>query len=300
MSEEMTFMEDAQTMTFDEIVRLARIAANLGVNKIRLTGGEPLVRRGLPELTRRLWRIEGLDDISLTTNGVGLVKQAQALYDAGLRRINVSLDTLNEARFEQLSRRKALAKVLAGLKAARECGFDPIKINTAAMRGFTEDDILDLVAFARENDYQLRFIEFMPLDANDIWGKNLFLPGKTILDIIAAVYPLERVEADENTKHDAAKRYRFKDDRGEIGVIASVSEPFCEQCNRIRLTADGKLRTCLFALHETDLLAPLRAGASDETLENPIINPVRSKAPGHQIHMKDFVKPSRNMSRIGG
>ncbi len=298
MPEDMEFIEDSKVMTFDEIVRLACIGVDLGINKIRLTGGEPLVRRGIPELIRRLWQIEGLKEISLTTNGIGLAKQAKALYEAGLRRINVSLDTLNEEKFERMTRRKVLSKVLEGLKEAQRCGFHPIKVNAVAMRGFIEDDILELTQFARENSYELRFIEFMPLDADDIWGQNLFFPGKAIINKINEVYSLEPVSMNGN--HEPAKRYRFTDSDSDIGVIASVTEPFCEQCNRVRLTADGKLRTCLFSLTETDLLTPLRAGASDEAIANLMIEAVKGKEAGHKINSADFVKPSRNMSRIGG
>jgi GTP 3',8-cyclase len=300
MPEEMEFMEDEKVMTFDEIIHLARIFVDLGINKIRITGGEPLVRRGVAELIERLWRIEGLKDISLTTNGIGLITQAQALYDAGLRRINVSLDTLNEEKFEQITRRKVLSRVLAGLKEAQRCGFNPIKVNAIAMRGFTEDEILDLTEFAREYDYHLRFIEFMPLDGDDIWGRSMFLPGKEILQKIDSVYPLEPIGTNGDNKHAPAKDYRFADGKGEVGIIASVSEPFCESCNRLRLTADGQLRTCLFSLTETDLLTALRAGAPDEVIADYIIESVKQKEAGHKINAADFVKPKRNMSMIGG
>ena len=300
MPEDMEFMEDEQIMTFDEIIRLARIFVDLGVNKIRLTGGEPLVRRGIPELIRRLRSLEGLKDISLTTNGIGLIKQAKDLYDAGLRRINVSLDTLNEVKFEQMTRRKVLSKVLEGLQEAQRCGFNPIKVNAVAMKGFTDDEIVDLAKFSRENSYQLRFIEFMPLDADDIWGRNMFIPGKEIINKINGIYPLEPVKVNGNAKHDPAKLYQFADGKGDVGFISSVTEPFCEQCNRIRLTADGQLRTCLFSITETDLLTPLRAGASDETIGDLIIEAVKQKEPGHQINAVNFVKPKRNMSMIGG
>ncbi len=293
-------MEDDAIMTFDEIVHLARIFVDLGINKVRLTGGEPLVRRGIPELIKQLRELKGLKDISLTTNGIGLIKQAKALYDAGLRRINVSLDTLDEAKFEQMTRRKVLSRVLAGLQEAQRCGFDPIKVNAVAMKGFTDDEIVDLAKFARDNSYQLRFIEFMPLDADDIWGRNMFIPGTEIIDKIDAVYPLNPVEMNGDAKHDPAKCYRFTDGKGDVGFISSVTEPFCEQCNRVRLTADGQLRTCLFSITETDLLTPLRAGASDETIGNLIIEAVKQKEPGHQINAANFVKPKRNMSMIGG
>jgi cyclic pyranopterin phosphate synthase len=207
---------------------------------------------------------------------------------------------LNAEKFEQMTRRKVLSKVLEGLEEAQRCGFHPIKVNAVAMRGFTDDEIVDMAKFARDNAYELRFIEFMPLDADDIWGRNMYLPGREIIDKINGVYPLERVQMNGNAKHEPAKRYRFTDGAGDIGVIASVTEPFCGQCNRVRLTADGQLRTCLFSIIETDLLTPLRAGASDETIANLIIDAVGKKEAGHQINATNFVKPKRNMSMIGG
>ena len=300
MPEDMTFMPDAALMTFDEILRLTHIFVALGVNKIRITGGEPLVRPEVPTLIRRLTQVEGLKDISLTTNGIGLIKQAQDLYDAGLRRINVSLDTLNEEKFEQMTRRKVLSRVLQGLKTAHDCGFNPIKVNAVAMRGFTDDEIVDLATFARQNEYQLRFIEFMPLDADDVWGRNMYIPGKEIIDRINAVYPLTSVTLNGESKSDTAQRYRFSDNGNEVGVIPSVSEPFCENCNRVRLTADGKFRTCLFSLTETDLLTPLREGVSDAVIVALILDAVAQKEAGHKINASDFIKPERNMSRIGG
>lgn len=300
MPEDMVFMPDSALMTFDEILHLTRIFVELGVNKVRITGGEPLVRPGVPALIKQLGQIGGLKDISLTTNGIGLITQAQALYDAGLRRINVSLDTLNEEKFEQMTRRKVLSRVIEGLKAAHNCGFNPIKVNAVAMRGFTDDEIVDLATFARENSYQLRFIEFMPLDADDIWGRNMFIPGKEIIEKINAIYPLEPIVLNGEAKNDTAKRYRFADNDNEVGVIPSVSEPFCESCNRVRLTADGKFRTCLFSLTETDLLTPLREHAQDEVIAHLILDAVAQKEAGHKINAVDFIKPERNMSRIGG
>ena len=300
MPEDMTFMPDSAVMTFDEILHLARIFVSLGVDKVRITGGEPLVRPGVPTLIRRLMQLEGLKDISLTTNGIGLINQAQTLYDAGLRRINVSLDTLNEEKFEQMTRRKVLARVLEGLKTAHDCGFNPIKVNAVAMRGFTDDEIVDLATFARQNDYQLRFIEFMPLDGDDVWGRNMYIPGKEIIAKIDAVYPLAPVTLSGDSKSDTAQRYRFADNGNEVGIIPSVSEPFCENCNRVRLTADGKFRTCLFSLTETDLLTPLREGAPDEVITGLILDAVSQKEAGHKINAADFIKPERNMSRIGG
>ena len=300
MPEDMTFLPDAAVMTFDEILHLTRIFVGLGVSKIRITGGEPLVRPEVPTLIRQLTQVEGIKDISLTTNGIGLIRQAQALYDAGLRRINVSLDTLNEEKFEQMTRRKVLSRVLEGLKTAHNCGFNPIKVNAVAMRGFTDDEIVDLATFARQNEYQLRFIEFMPLDADDVWGRNMYIPGKEIIDKINAVYPLTPVTLNGEAKSDTAQRYRFSDNGNEVGVIPSVSEPFCENCNRVRLTADGKFRTCLFSLTETDLLTPLRDGVSDAAIVALILDAVAQKEAGHKINAADFIKPERNMSRIGG
>ena len=300
MSEDMQFIDKSKIMTFDEIDQLIRIAVGLGVNKVRITGGEPLVRPNLSDLILRVLEIDGIKDVSLTTNGIGLAKQAQALYDAGLRRINVSLDALSEAKFEQITRRKALTKVLEGLKEANRCGFNPIKINAVAMRGFTEEEVVKLVSFARKNSYEMRFIEFMPLDADDIWGRNMFVPKKELVDKISELYPLEPIESSSTLKHETAKNYQFKDGIGRVGFISSVSEPFCDDCNRVRLTADGKFRNCLFATEETDLLTPLRKGASDEVIADMMIESVAKKKAGHLINSVDFIKPKRNMSMIGG
>ena len=300
MSEDMQFINKSEIMTFDEIDQLVRIAVGLGVNKVRITGGEPLVRPNLSDLILRVLEIDGIKDVSLTTNGIGLAKQAQALYDAGLRRINVSLDTLSEAKFEQITRRKALTKVLEGLKEANRCGFNPIKINAVTMRGFTEEEVVKLVSFARKNSYEMRFIEFMPLDADDIWGRNMFVPKKELVDKIRELYPLEPIESSSMLKHETAKNYQFKDGIGRVGFISSVSEPFCDDCNRVRLTADGKFRNCLFATEETDLLTPLRKGASDEVIADMMIESVAKKKAGHLINSVDFIKPKRNMSMIGG
>jgi cyclic pyranopterin phosphate synthase len=300
MSEDMQFIDKSKIMTFDEIDQLVRIAVGLGVNKVRITGGEPLVRPNLSDLILRVLEIDGIKDVSLTTNGIGLAKQAQALYDAGLRRINVSLDTLSEAKFEQITRRKALTKVLEGLKEANRCGFNPIKINAVTMRGFTEEEVVKLVSFARKNSYEMRFIEFMPLDADDIWGRNMFVPKKELVDKISELYPLEPIESSSTLKHETAKNYQFKDGIGRVGFISSVSEPFCDDCNRVRLTADGKFRNCLFATEETDLLTPLRKGASDEVIADMMIESVAKKKAGHLINSVDFIKPKRNMSMIGG
>ena len=288
----------SEILTFEEIKRLSEIFVGLGVNKIRLTGGEPLIRRDIPKLVQHLNGIEGLKDLSLTTNGFRLKDLAEELYTAGLKRINVSLDTLNPHKFARLTRRDALHRVLEGLDVAKKCGFSPIKINVVAIRGFTEDEILDFARMAKTTTFIVRFIEFMPLDMDDRWKKIKFIPGEEIVDKINTVYPLEPLEASPNS--DAAKCYRFKDGLAEIGVVASVSEPFCGNCNRLRLTADGKLRTCLFSLDETDLKSLMRDGTSDEELERIIIKAVKNKEPGHKIHTVGFVKPKRSMSMIGG
>ena len=285
-------------MTFDEIVRLVGISVGLGINKVRLTGGEPLVRRNLPELIERLFAIRGLTDVSLTTNGIGLASQAQKFYDVGLRRINISLDSLSEVKFAQITRRNLLGQVLAGLEAARQVGFDPIKINAVPMRGFTEDEVLDLVEFARNNGYEMRFIEFMPLDADNIWEQEIFIPNAELKDRIDQTFPLR--EEDSRRQNATAKDYQFRDGKGKVGFISSVTEPFCQDCNRVRLTADGKFRNCLFALEETDLLTPLRHRATDRHLADLMRQSVADKAEGHSINSQNYIKPERTMSMIGG
>jgi cyclic pyranopterin phosphate synthase len=298
MPEEMAFYDRAEILTYEEILRLAGIVAKLGVTKIRLTGGEPTVRRDLPVLIRGLLEISSLRDLSMTTNGARLAEMAQELYDAGLRRLNVSLDSLDREAFARVTRRDMLDRVLAGLSAAARAGFRPIKVNAVAMRGVTEGELLAFARLARENPYEVRFIEFMPLDGDNLWERQKILTGREIVAGIHAVYPLERVDAGPTP--DPATRYRFVDGSGEIGIIASVTEPFCSHCNRIRLTADGKLRTCLFSLEETDLRAPLRDGASDCEIAAIIADAVSRKEASHLINSADFVKPERNMSQIGG
>ena len=298
MPEEMDFVERSEIMTFDEIVRLVGISVGLGINKVRLTGGEPLVRRNLPELIERLFAIRGLTDVSLTTNGIGLASQAQKFYDVGLRRINISLDSLSEVKFAQITRRNLLGQVLAGLEAARQVGFDPIKINAVPMRGFTEDEVLDLVEFARNNGYEMRFIEFMPLDADNIWEQEIFIPNAELKDRIGQTFPLQG--EDSRRPHATAKDYQFRDGKGKVGFVSSVTEPFCQDCNRVRLTADGKFRNCLFALEETDLLTPLRHHATDRHLADLMRQSVADKAEGHSINSQNYIKPKRTMSMIGG
>jgi cyclic pyranopterin phosphate synthase len=298
MPEEMEFYPKELILSYEEILRLARVASGLGVDKIRLTGGEPLVRRDVAKLIRGLHELGTLKDLSLTTNGARLEQMAGELWDAGLRRINVSLDSLDPDRFAELTRRPLFDSVIRGLEAAARAGFGPIKINAVAMRGYTERELLAFAELAREKPYQVRFIEFMPLDGDGEWDREKVLTAREILDTISAVYPLER--ASPAGSSDPATLYRFTDGRGELGIIPTVTEPFCASCNRIRLTADGKLRHCLFALEETDLKTPMRAGASDEDLAWLFIDCVAAKWPGHLINESAFQKPDRNMSQIGG
>ncbi len=298
MPEEMEFYPKGEILSYEEILRIARIAASLGVDKIRLTGGEPLVRRDVSRLVRALSEMGTLSDLSLTTNGARLADMAQELWDAGLRRINVSLDSLDAGRFAEITRRPLFDSVMRGLEVAGRVGFDPIKVNAVAVKGFTEQELIAFAELAREKRYQVRFIEFMPLDGDDAWDHASVLTQREILDHISAVYPLEQVSLVGSS--DPATVFRFSDGRGEIGVIPTVTEPFCSTCNRIRLTADGKLRHCLFAVEETDLKGPLRDGATDEELAWLFVECVRGKWAGHHINDASFEKPVRNMSQIGG
>ncbi len=285
-------------LTFEEIGRLVRLLTEMGVTDVRLTGGEPLVRRDFPRLAALLAEIPGLRDLSLTTNGYLLERDAKALVEAGINRFNVSIDSLVRERFSQLTRRDALPRVLRGLEIlARFPEAHPIKVNAVAIRGFTEEEILPLARFAREQPYEVRFIEFMPLDGERAWTPDSVLTGEEIRTVITATYPLV---PEPREPHATARTYRFADGRGKIGFINPVSEPFCGDCNRIRITADGKLRTCLFSLGETDLRAPLRSGASDDDLEQVIRDAVWRKELKHRVNDPGFIRPARTMSAIGG
>ncbi|MGQ9919448.1 MAG: GTP 3',8-cyclase MoaA [Bryobacteraceae bacterium] len=293
------FLPRAEILTFEEIERFVRIAASLGVAKVRITGGEPLVRRDLDVLVRRLAGIEGIRDIALTTNGVLLAGQAAALRRAGLRRLNVHLDTLDRERFRLMMRRDELERVLAGLEAARGAGFATVKINAVAVKGLTEPDLVPLAHFGREHGFQIRFIEFMPLDAQGVWDQSRVLLMEEMLEILGREFgQLEPVPDPE--PRAPALEYRFPDGRGTVGFIASVSRPFCLNCNRIRLTADGHLRYCLFALEETDVKSLLRGGASDSEIRETIRRTVAKKWLGHEIQQAGFVPPPRPMYAIGG
>lgn len=298
MPEEVTFLDKRELLTFEEITRFVEVAASLGVDKIRLTGGEPLLRRGLPELVRMLCGVPGIRDIGLTTNGLLLADQAQPLYDAGLRRINVSLDVLDAGRFRRLTRRDGLDRVIAGILAARKVGFDPIKVNAVSIRGITEHDVVPLACFAREHGLEMRFIEYMPIGA-DQWKRDKVYFAHEILDQIERhVAPL--VPADDYDPRAPAMEFQYTDGGGRVGIIASISRPFCLSCNRIRLTAEGKLRNCLFSLDEVDVKHLLRHGASREEIAAVLRANVQAKWEGHEINTARFIKPTRTMHTIGG
>ncbi len=287
-----------EVLTFEEIQRLVRVLASMGVDEVRLTGGEPLVRRELPVLVGMLAGTPGVRDLSLTTNGVLLDRFAGPLVEAGLRRLNVSLDSLSHVRFAEITRRDALDRVLAGLaEAERYPQLRPIKVNCVAIRGFTEEEVPALAELARRKPYVVRFIEFMPLDADQAWRDDDVLTGGEIRALIEARWPLEELPAKASS---TARRFRFADGAGEIGFVNPVSEPFCSSCDRIRLTADGQLRTCLFSRREWDLKTPLRDGSSDERLEELIRFAVAHKELKHKINDAGFVRASRSMSQIGG
>jgi cyclic pyranopterin phosphate synthase len=297
-AEGLQWLPKPEVLTFEEIARLVRVLANVGVNEVRLTGGEPLVRRDLPDLVRMLASTPGVDDLSLTTNGVLLDRLAGPLVDAGLRRINVSLDSLSHVRFAEITRRDALDQVLRGLEEAeRHAELSPIKVNCVAIKGFTEEEVPALAELARRKPYVVRFIEFMPLDADEAWREDQVLTGAEIRALIEERWPLVEIPAKPSS---TARRFRFADGAGEIGFVNPVSEPFCSSCDRIRLTADGQLRTCLFSRREWDLKAALRDGSDDAELARQVRFAVRHKELKHRINEPGFVRASRSMSQIGG
>jgi cyclic pyranopterin phosphate synthase len=297
-AEGLPWLERAEVLSFEEIARLVSVLSSMGVHDVRLTGGEPLVRRGFPRLARMLSDIEDVAELSLTTNGFLLERDAPELVQAGIDRFNVSLDSLQRDRFYELTRRDALPQVLRGLELlASFPEAHPIKVNAVAIRGFTEEEVLPFARLARQTPYEVRFIEFMPLDADRAWSPDQVLTGEEIRAAIDAVYPLE---PEPREPHSTARAYRFADGQGKIGLINPVSEPFCGDCNRIRLTADGRLRTCLFSLGETDLRGPLRAGADDAQLEQIVRDAVWRKELKHHVGDPGFIQPARTMSAIGG
>jgi cyclic pyranopterin phosphate synthase len=292
------WLERSALLTFEEIERLVRVFAAMGVDELRLTGGEPLVRRDFPRLVEMLTSVPGLRDVSLTTNGYLLERDADALVAAGVNRVNVSIDSLQRDRFFHITRRDSLPQVLRGLDAlARHPSVHPVKVNAVAIRGFTEEEALPFADFARSTAFQVRFIEFMPLDADHAWSADQVLTGEELRAIIHAVHPLEELPREPSA---TARVFRFADGHGEIGFINPVSEPFCSDCNRVRLTAEGKLRTCLFSVGETDLREPLRAGASDAELDALIRDAVWRKELKHHVGEAGFRQPPRTMSAIGG
>ncbi len=300
MPESVRFLPRGELLTFEEIERFVRIAATLGIDKVRLTGGEPLVRREIPALVARLAAVPGIKDVGLTTNGILLAPIARDLFDAGLRRINVSLDTMDPARFRELTRRDGWEQVIEGILAAKAAGFDPVKINAIAIKGVTDDDVVPLGRFAREHGLELRFIEYMPLDAGNLWERDKVLLAAEILDRLAeGIGPL--APSPDQDPRAPAMDYDYLDGVGRVGLIASVSRPFCGSCNRVRLTADGKLRNCLFALDETDLRPLLRQNEpDDEALARALLDSVAGKWEGHEINTARFIKPERLMHSIGG
>jgi len=297
-AEGLPWLERAEILTFEEIARLVSLFGEMGVHEVRLTGGEPLVRRQFPALAQMLAQIDAVHDLSVTTNGFLLERDGEALVRAGINRFNVSVDSLQRDRFFEITRRDALPQVLRGLEhLATFPEAHPIKINAVAIRGFTEDEMIPFAELARRTAYEVRFIEFMPLDADHAWSEDQVLTGAEIRAAIDAVYPLE---PQPREPHATARVYNFADGQGKIGFINPVSEPFCGDCNRVRLTADGRLRTCLFSLNETDLRSPMRDGAGDRELEQIIRDAVWLKELKHHVGEPGFIQPARSMSAIGG
>ncbi|MDH6579240.1 GTP 3',8-cyclase MoaA [Kitasatospora sp. MAP5-34] len=295
-AEGLNWLPKAEVLGDDEIVRLARIAVrDLGIRSIRLTGGEPLLRRGLPGLVARLAELG--PELSLTTNGIGLARTAVDLKAAGLHRVNVSLDTLRADRYAEITRRDRIADVFAGMAAAQAAGLAPVKVNAVPVRGVNDDEILDLVEFAAGHGYRMRFIESMPLDAQGAWDRSKMITADELLEILGQRWELVPVGRHGNAP---AEEWRIADTETVVGVIASVTRPFCGGCDRVRLTADGQLRNCLFATHESDLRALLRGDAADAAIERAWRNTIARKGPGHDINSADFVQPDRPMSAIGG
>ena len=293
------FVRRSEILDFEEIERFVRIAVTLGIRKLRVTGGEPLVRRDLAVLIRRLSTIPGIKDLALTTNGVLLPQLAAPLYEAGLRRINVHLDTIDRARFLEITRRDEIHKVLAGLEACKQLGYSKIKLNAVAVKHLVEPDIVPLARYARENGFEVRYIEFMPLDAQNLWDRSkVLLADEIIATLGREIAPL--VPVPDPDPRAPASEYQFSDGIGRVGFIASVSRPFCMNCNRLRLTADGKLRYCLFAVEEDDVKTLLRSGASDDAIVALIRRNVAGKWEGHEINSTRFVAPPRPMYSIGG
>jgi cyclic pyranopterin phosphate synthase len=286
-------------LSWDEFLRLTRILAGQGIRKVLVTGGEPLLREGVVDFIAKLRKIEGIEDVALTTNGYLLPEMAQALAAAGSPRVTISLDSTNPEKFSRITRTpRAYEKVMAGIDAAIEAGLRPVKVNVVLVRGFNDDEIVDFARLARRRDIVVRFIEFMPLDADHSWKRDLVVTARDIVEAIDPIFPLEEIP--RRSPSETALRYRFIDGQGEMGIVAPVSIPFCGQCSRIRITADGKLRTCLFSLKKHDVRDLLRNGASDDEISVLMQNAVHQKEPSHRINEADFIQPSRTMVYIGG
>jgi cyclic pyranopterin phosphate synthase len=298
-AENVRFRPRDEILTFEEIVRFVQVVTRCGVNKFRITGGEPLVRSDLPRLIEQLAQIERVDDLALTTNGILLADQADALRQAGLRRLNISLDTLDEATFQKITRREGLDRVLGGIAAAQRVGFEKIRLNAIAIRGLSETEIVPLGRFAREQQLELRFIEYMPLDADGAWTATDVLDGATLREHLQQEFgPLDPVARDDPSQ--PATDFRYADGGGRVGFINSVTEPFCESCNRLRLTAEGQIRNCLFSTAEWDARAQLRGTATDAEIAQLVQDCVAAKAPAHGIGTAAFERPQRAMYQIGG
>jgi GTP 3',8-cyclase len=293
-----TYGHGHDAVPLDDFYRLARIFAGLGITKVRVTGGEPLLRAGITEFIRKLSTIAGLEDRAITTNGWLLAEKADGLAEAGLTRVNISMDSVHREKFARVTRLDAYDRVVAGIEASQRSGFTPVKVNAVLVRGLNDDEIVDFATFGRERGVVVRFIEFMPLGADRNWTRDRVVTAAEVLETIDAVYPLEELGRDNPSS--TARKYRYKDGAGEIGMVAPVSLPFCGACSRIRLTADGKMRTCLFSLFDHDIAHLLRNGASDEQIRDFIVRIAQSKEERHHINDPDFVKPERTMLFIGG
>ena len=289
-------MPAGELLEWDEYERLVRLLVGMGIRKVRVTGGEPLVRPGLEDFIARL-RALGVQDLSMTTNGYTLAGRCEGLVAAGINRINISLDSLNREKFERITRTKTFDQVIAGIDAAQASKLRPVKVNAVLVRGINDDEVEAFAEFARDRDLIMRFIEFMPLDADRAWTREMVVTGAEVHKRISAIWPLVPVV---HERSETARKFRFADGRGEIGLISPVSQPFCGHCSRLRLTADGKLRTCLFSKEDHDLKSLLRSGASDGEISDEIVAIVAQKEKGHRINEPGFLPPSRTMVFIGG
>ena len=293
------FRSRHELLTYEEIERFVQVVASAGIHKLRITGGEPLVRADVPELVDRLVRVPGITDVALTTNGILLQEYAEPLRQAGLHRLNISLDTLDEATFRQITRRHGLQRVLDGIEAAQQVGFDRIRLNAISLRGITESEVIPLVQFAIERDLEIRFIEFMPLDAEHAWDQSRVLPGHEIQRLLESHFgPL--LPTGRQHPSQPAQDFRFADGNGRIGLINPISEPFCGDCNRLRITAEGSLRNCLFAQQEWNVRDPLRSHAPSDAILQIVRDCIAHKKPGHGIDDPNFLRPGRAMYQIGG